>query len=314
MENQNEKISPKHVFLHLFTTAMLYVTVINILTFVFQYVNLYIKDPLVSDFFSNNYSYGLIRYSLASIIIVFPLFIWGSWFLNKIYLKTPEIRQMKTRKWIIYFTLFVIALIIVGDLVRTLLSFLNGEITLRFILKALSVLIVTGSIFGYYLWDVRRETLSKLSKYFAFGVTAIILILVVSGFILAGSPQKERLARFDQQKVSDLQGIQSQIIYYWQSKERLPQNLGDLDDTISGYKAPEDSQANKPYEYTVKGENAFELCAEFNLPIASQQIEIIEPMPFSGKGTSNWGHNAGRVCFERKIDKELYPPLNKVIK
>src|SRR3989344_2832506 len=38
---------------------------------------------------------------------------------------------------------------------------LGGELTIRFILKALVVLAVTGSIFGYYLWSLQAEEKEK---------------------------------------------------------------------------------------------------------------------------------------------------------
>ncbi len=315
MDNQNEKVSPKHVFLHLFSISMLYVTTINVLTLIFQFINQAIKDPLVSgDDFTIYYSHNLVRFALASIIIVFPLFIWGSWYLNKIYLRTPQVRQMKTRKWLIYLTLFIVALVIVGDFIRIVWVFLGGEITLRFILKALAVFIASGCIFGYYLWDVRREAPSKRSKYFAWIAGAVVLTLIVVGFILTGSPKQERLMRFDFQRVSALQEIQYQIINYWQSKERLPQRLEDLEDPISGFAASKDPQTKKPYEYAVKGENEFELCAEFNLP-SNDQLNMTErkALPvLPGSNVSNWSHPAGRFCFERTIDKELYPPFKKL--
>lgn len=312
MDNQNEKVSPKHVFLHLFSISMLYLITINVLTLIFQFINNAVKDPLFfNNGFAEYYNHNLVRFSLASIIIVFPLFIWGSWYLNKIYSRIPQVRQMKTRKWLIYLTLFIVALIMVGDFIRIIWTFLGGEITLRFILKAFAVLIVSGCVFGYYLWDVRKEEPSKRSKYFAWATGAVALILIVFGFLLIGSPKQERLMRFDSQRVSALQEIQYQTINYWQNKERLPQKLQDLEDPISGFRAQQDPQTGNSYEYIVKGENEFELCAEFNL-LGNDQSGIVEPKMLYGSNILNWNHPAGRFCFERKIDKELYPSFKKI--
>lgn len=302
---ENERISPKHIFLHLFTIVMLYITTVNILTLVFQYINLSVKDAL-PDAFRAMYSYEMIRFSLASVIIVLPLFIWGSWFLNRLYLRNIEIRKMKTRKWLIYLTLFIIAIVIVADLIGVVWNFLGGEITLRFLSKAVSVLIITGSIFGYYLWDVRREAPSKNSKYFAIALIVLSLFLIVFGFMKSGSPAQERLRKFDYQRISNLQEIQSQIIFYWQGKEKLPLKLEDLEDPISGYISSKDPQTGELYEYIIVSENEFKLCANFNLK-GDDQYSIAKPNAVN----NNWQHEAGKYCFDRKIDKDLYPSLKK---
>jgi len=56
-------------------------------------------------------------------------------------------------------------------------------------------------------------------------VTAIVLAALVWGFTLAGSPQNERLRRFDSQRVNDLQMIQTYLTDYWQNKSKLPEKI-----------------------------------------------------------------------------------------
>ena len=149
-------------------------------------------------------------------------------------------------------------------------------------------------------------------KRFVWIVSAVVGLAVLGGFFLVGSPKEERLYRFDEQRVFDLQNIQSQIVSYWQRKERLPENLETLKDPISGYQIPADPQTGASYEYQVKGELVFELCAVFNrLGPSSLKSNIIARDPY-GFG-QNWEHQTGRTCFERTIDKELYQPLEKAI-
>ena len=75
-----------------------------------------------------------------------------------------------------------------------------------------------------------------------------------------------QINQFDQQKVSDLQGIQTQIVNYYEKKGVLPNSLSDLNDPISGYSAPTDPQTKDSYEYNLKDQTnlSFELCATFN--------------------------------------------------
>ncbi|MCX6718264.1 MAG: DUF5671 domain-containing protein [Candidatus Staskawiczbacteria bacterium] len=299
---------PRDLFLHLLAIVTLYWSAVSFVTLLWQYINYFLPDVL--NYYPGSFN-GPMRFAIASLIIVFPVFILVSWYLNKIYRREAVVRDSKIRKWLIYLTLFAASLIIIGDLVSTINTFLGGEITEKFVLKALSVLLVAAVVFGYYLNDVRRDTPTKLAKYFAIGSAIIILVGVVCAFFIVGSPQTARLIQFDQQKISDLQDIQSQVVNYWQRKEVLPNSLSDLNDKISGFVVPADPQTKANYEYNVKdaANLSFELCAIFNKPNPKNiTIDYIVPQGIN----QNWNHGTGRICFERTIDKQLYPPLNKI--
>jgi len=310
MEETIRRNIPRDLFLHLLAVVTLYWSAVSFVTLLWQQINYYFPDVL-----NNYYSYmgfaGPIRFAVSSLIIVFPVFILVSWYLNKIYRREAVVRESKIRKWLIYLTLFIASLVIIGDLIGTINMLLGGEITARFILKALSVLVVAGFVFGYYLDDVRRETPTKSAKYFAWVTGVLVLIVIIASFFIVGSPATARLLQFDQQKVSDLQSIQYQIVNYWQRKQVLPASLSALNDSISGFKAPVDPQSSTSYEYFIdnKVNLSFELCATFNRASQSNATKMLYPV---GSGISqNWDHASGRVCFPRTIDKQLYPPLTK---
>lgn len=150
------KTSPKDVFLHLLAIASLYTSAISFLVLIFQYINVLLPDPLEGNFYALSSAYNSIRWSIASLVVVFPVYILTSWFLDKGYRKSPSKRDLGIRKWLIYFTLFAAALIIIGDLVTLIFNLLGGELTLRFLLKVATVFFVSGSVFGYYFWDLRK--------------------------------------------------------------------------------------------------------------------------------------------------------------
>jgi len=310
-ELQIKRNLPRDLFLHLLSIVTLYWSAVSFVALLWQYINYFFPDVL------NSNSYGFsssIRFAVSSLMIVFPVFIAVSWFLSRIYKKEAVVRESKIRKWLLYLTLFIASLVIIGDLVTTINMLLGGEVTIKFILKALSVLIVAGLVFGYYLDDVRRETPAQSGKYFGWGTGALVLGVIIGAFFIVGSPQTARLLQFDQQKIQDLQIIQGQIVNYWQRKEVLPNSLADLNDPISSYKIPNNPQTNQPYEYRVKDAQnlAFELCVNFN----REGTDMYAPggglnIPVSKQILDNWQHPAGDYCFQRTIDKQLYPPLNK---
>lgn len=300
---------PRDVFLHLLVIVTLYWSSVTFIMLLWQFINYFFPDVL--NFFYEGFS-GIIRIAVSSLIIVFPVFVSVSWYLNKIYRREAVVRESKIRKWLIYLTLFIASLVIIADLISTINTLLNGEITIRFILKALSVLVVAGIVFGYYLDDVKRDTPTKLAKYFVCLTGAMVLAAIIGSFFIIGSPATARLIQFDQQRMSDLMGIQAGILNYWQSKGKLPNSLSDLYDSISGYMSPNDPETGVPYEYSVKSATnlTFELCATFNRE--GKFNPNGGPAPITKNLYSqSWDHSAGRVCFERTIDRQLYPPLNK---
>ncbi len=312
METEIKRNMPRDVFLHLLAIVTLYWSAVSFITLLWQTINHFMPDFL-------NYYPGSIteplRFAVASLIIVFPVFILTSWYLNKIYRREYAARESKIRKWLLYLTLFVASITVIVDLVMVVLNLLSGDATLKFILKASSVLVVAVVIFGYYLDDVRKETPAKSAKYYAWISAVIVLIGVVGAFFIIGSPATAKLTQFDQQKISDLQGIQYQVVNYWQRKEKLPASLADLNDPISGFIMPIEPQTNQPYEYNIiDAQNlSFELCATFSkegtdLYGEGRGLDV----PIKGFSSDNWEHPAGKYCFKRTIDKQLYPPLNKI--
>jgi len=309
-ENQIIKSSPKDVFMHLLNMIALYASATSILVLLFQYINIYFPD-ILNPYFDPG---SPMRGAIASLIIIFPVFILTSKFIQKDIEKFPQKSELKIRKWLLYFTLFIAAIIIIGDLVSLIYNFLQGELTIRFFLKIISVLAVAASIFGYYLYELRRKpgVISSKIKIFTRLVIAIVAVIVIVGFFIAGSPFKQRLVRFDRERVNDLQMIQGQIVNFWINKEKLPASLNDLKDNISGFVAPVDPETGNPYEYRVKGNLTFELCANFNFTSKEGAVNISAPAYPRYGIEENWNHSAGRVCFERTIDPDIYKPKNVI--
>lgn len=302
-------MTPKDFFLHIGVIATLYVSAISLITLLFQVIETAYPDAL--NPYVDPYSAG-IRWAIASLVIVFPLFLLLSWLLEKDYNRNPEKRTLAIRRWLNYLTLFVAGVVIATDLIVLINSFLGGEFTTRFILKVLVVLVVAGFVFGYYIWDLRRSIQEKSGrpKLFASIAGLIVIASIVGGFFIMGSPMTQRLLRFDQQKVSDLQTIQWQVVNYWQQKQSLPTSLDQLRDPISGFIPPIDPQSGLAYEYKPLSNLSFELCASFNLEGGANGRMSSIPQPL-GAEQFNWQHESGRTCFERTIDPQLYPPVKR---
>ena len=147
---------PRDVFLYLLSIVTLVVSAISFGILVFQYINVYFPDLLTDYYLSPSSYYGSIRQALAALIVIFPVYVWVSRFLKKDIDENPEKRELKIRKWLLYLTVFVAALVIIGDLVTLINTFLNGELTARFILKVLTIFFIAGSVFSYYFSELRE--------------------------------------------------------------------------------------------------------------------------------------------------------------
>ncbi len=296
----------KDVFSHLLAIAMLYVGVISFITMLFEYIN--VKFPDALNFYYTG-SLDTIRQSMASLIIVWPVYILMSWLINKDLNGEPGKSQIGIRKWLLYLTLFVTAVTIIVDLVTLVNFFLNGEITTRFILKVIVVLITSAAVFGYYLWDLRNEgAKAKLPKQAAIASSVVVIISIALGFVFVGSPAQQRQVRFDEQRVNDLANIQNEIINYYGQKEVLPPTIDSLTNTLTGFTVPTDPDTKAAYEYTVKSKLDFQLCATFVTASTSSNVTMIDrPVYYGSPFGENWNHDAGRVCFDRTIDPTMYP-------
>lgn len=157
MENK-PKASPKDVFLHLLSIITLYVSAGALIGLLFSFVNILLPDPLYAT--DSWYTQGIqssIRFEVSLLIIVFPAYLIANWLLAKSYAILPEKKELRIRKWLIYLTLFISSLVLITDLVVLVNRLLSGDMTTAFILKVISVFVVIGGIFLYYLWDVRKH-------------------------------------------------------------------------------------------------------------------------------------------------------------
>ena len=311
--DHSSRTTAKDVFYHLLAIVTLYIGVFSLIALFFQYINLIFPDQL--EYYTYTTAFSVMRSSVAALVIVWPVYLFVQWLIARDVAAQPEKREVQVRKWLLYLTLFIASITMIVDLIILVNRFLSGDLTTRFALDVLTVLIIVGAVFSYYLWDLRRPTgsLSTRPKLYAQLASIAIVVAVAGGFVWIGSPAKQRQIRFDEQRVNDLQNIQYQVINYWQSKTELPMNLDELKSDITGYVAPVDPESGTAYSYTVKGDLMFELCAEFKQPNhlrSSSGPKVATPAGLDQQ--QNWEHDAGRVCFDRTIDPDQYKNLKTV--
>jgi hypothetical protein len=293
----------RDAFLHLSAFAALYASAIAGVSLLFAYVNRWLPDPAL-DAVSGAARWELrgMRWSLATLIVAFPAYALLSRFLLREMSVEHEKSWSAVRRWLTYLTLFVAAVALASDVVTLLFYFLEGELSLRYLLKVGIVCVVAGLAFAYYLATVRMPARvligSRMHRRFGLAAGSIAALTIVWGAVTVGAPGTERSRKIDDRRVLALQTIVREIEAmclgpHSARPEGPPTALvrplpGSLEELATGAARTRpriaDPATGIPYEYRTDGPSSYELCATFDRP----RDEDDEP---------RWNHPAGRHCF-----------------
>jgi len=294
------------VVINFFSFILLGIVATALGTLLFQVVNIVLPDVL-DTVYGRSGSVSSIHYAIAALLIGFPLYFLALrlWFQQ--FRDNADRTESGLSKWLTYLVLLVTAIVVVGDLITLVFAVLQGELSLRFFLKALIILGIAGAIFGFYYLerrkiqyrvDIPRETF----QHFGRGMSLIVVLAIVLGFFVAGSPDEERSKTLDMRRADQLSALASCVEQYSLSLGALPASLDDLrqsNEYNSCSSFMTDPETGLDYEYRivtpsrVSGEatiGEFELCATFTA--SSKEVgkeALTEP--------SLWhDHGAGQSC------------------
>ncbi len=237
----------------------------------------------------------------ASLLIITPIFLAISSVLHRQY-KENKLEKGSIYRWLTYFMLLVSALVIAGDLIKLVDNLLSGDYKLDTILKILTVLVISVGIFLYYWYDLKRTDYgrrSALAQVAFYGVILVTLATISGGFMVADSPKVAREKKMDAERVAHLDQLSYTLEDFYRQNEGLPEHLSEK--RFAQFVDPENKQ---PYEYRKIEKNSYELCATFTReapPFPEEGFGVQIP---AGDGRDWHFHEAGRQCYERKIDTE----------
>lgn len=129
---------------------------------IFHYgVDKFVPDPLQRSVYAYTYSSSwndsMVPGYLAAILVTFPIFAVLFIILRRQMIEKPAVRNIRSRKILIYITLVITFIYMIFHLISTVYSFLQGTSTMRTILHLLVNLLIAGSIFAYLLFEVRED-------------------------------------------------------------------------------------------------------------------------------------------------------------
>lgn len=250
-----------------------------------------------------------IHHAIASLAIAFPAYVIAMRLWLRRFRANPDRAESGLTKWLTYIVLLIASVTVVGDLITVLYMLLQGELTLRFVLKALVLLTVAGLVFGFYMLErrqvqYRKTVLPWVFRAFGWLVAALIAAGMALGFLYGGSPEQARQHAFDRDRATRLGALSSCVERYARNMGQLPESLDLLRSTAayaSCAQSTRDPESRQDFGYRVvvaersQGQARvaeFELCANFALPSVPSGGDA----PLYGAAGRWEPHGVGRTC------------------
>src|SRR5688572_9988256 len=148
-------LSAREAFTYLLLFSTMYVVAFQFGSLLFDFINQAFPDPAAGDL--ERFQRDSIRFSVSSLIVALPVFLYMSRLTNRETALDPTKRTSPVRRWLTYLTLFSAACVLIGDVTTLIYSLLGGELTTRFVLKVLVVGVIAGTIFWLYVSDLRVD-------------------------------------------------------------------------------------------------------------------------------------------------------------
>ena len=123
-------------------------------------IDKHIPDKLATSLsynYASMFSTTLLQGYLAAIIVTYPFFIGLYLSLDKQVEKNPEVRNIKTRKFLMYFTIVVNFLYMLLMLITSISAFLGATTSTRIIPHLIVNLLIPGLICLFLLQAVRED-------------------------------------------------------------------------------------------------------------------------------------------------------------
>jgi hypothetical protein len=148
-------LSAREAFMYLLLFSTLYVVAFQFGSLLFEFINQAFPDP--ASALNERSRRESIRFSVSSLIVALPVFLYMSRLTNRETTLDPTKRMSPVRRWLTYITLFIAACVLIGDFTTLVYSMLGGELTARFVLKVLVVGAIAGTVFWFYVSDLRVD-------------------------------------------------------------------------------------------------------------------------------------------------------------
>lgn len=302
MEQTNN--AAKFAFFYLLSLVALIFMALSTGMIIFQIINKYIVDLIRQ--YSGDYSDNQMKFAISALIISTPIFyVTLKQIMKSLY--SGELGQdSQIRKWLSYLVLLVTSVVMIGWMIGIINGFLGGELTLKFILKAITAIGISAAVFSFYYYDIKRKEVEgkkdQIIKLYFFNSLVFVLAVFVFSLFIVESPAETRNKKLDERIISNFYQIDSEINRYFSEKGSLPQSFDELKNEYAYLMESTftDPETGKRFDYLIVDGEKYKLCATF------RSSNIVDNSNFD---SGRWPHEAGYQCLEQKVgilDKGIY--------
>ena len=147
----------RDAFFHLLTFGSLFTWATSLILLFFTYLDFAYPDPAWRMSQARiDEAFSIIRAQLAIVIVAFPIFMVLWHYLLRDAQRDLE-RASGIRRWLCYLAIFVGALTLSGDVITLVYLALEGQLTIRLVLKTLVLFFISGGLVLYLAYTMRSE-------------------------------------------------------------------------------------------------------------------------------------------------------------
>ena len=292
----NNQHNAKYAFYYLLSLVALIFMALGVGMIVFSIIDKTVPDALNLN---NGSLDGQLKFAISALLIAAPIFYLIFNLICRGLRKEEIAPDSGVRRWLTYFTILVSSLIILGVFIGVINSFLSGDLTSQFILKAAAIFLISGIVFSFYFYDIKRENVIKkdrVLKIFFLATLILVIAAFVASWFFVESPRTARERRLDQIVVNNIYSLESAVNSYYDRHKQLPNNLEEIRGENDIYLEANyliDPETKEPIVYQKLNDQDFQFCATFRTDSA---VINGRSVPVYAGGNKN--HAAGYQCLK----------------
>ncbi|MFA5109451.1 MAG: DUF5671 domain-containing protein [Patescibacteria group bacterium] len=299
--HMNNPHNAKYAFYYLLSLAALIFTALSFGMIIFSIIDKTIPDVL------NSYRGSVdsqLKFAISALFIAAPIFYFVSRLIHRGLHRGELVKESGIRRWLTYFIILVSSLTILGVFIGVINNFLSGELTARFIFKALTMLVISGATFSFYFYDIKRDAPDKPDKtvkIFFIATLTLVAAAFVAAWFFVESPSMARNRRLDQALIQNIYNIENALNSYYDRNKRLPANWEEFktDKVYLNTASLVDPETKAPIVYNKLGDKEFELCATFRTDSLAEAAN--QATSYIGSDINSKEHPAGYYCLRGNL-------------